>query len=163
MVCILLPCIWWVGRKAVSICELRKQTPTFRSFYGVIFQQPLYCHWAAHWTILITVCFSTSRDIAGRPRNRVTIADRDKLPNPVSGPPSFLVTCYLRLLLRGQRGHGFKLTTHLNLVARLRMNGAVTPLHHTPSWRAERQHYLIIKTQIQYSRAPIIRPKQNRL
>jgi len=42
------------------------------------------------------------------------------------------------LLLQGQSSLGVKLTTHLHLVLRLRMRGAV-PLHpYMPSWHAQR-------------------------
>jgi len=44
------------------------------------------------------------------------------------GPPSLLYSGYRGLLPRGWSGRGAKLTTHLHLVPRLRMSGAIPPL-----------------------------------
>jgi hypothetical protein len=51
------------------------------------------------------------------------------------GPSSLLFNGYQGLLSWGQSGRGMKLTTHLHLVSRSRMRGAIPPLPNTPSWR----------------------------
>jgi len=49
----------------VSSYGLSQQTPTFRRFYGVIFQQPLYCNWAAHRTQSISLRAGIALDARG--------------------------------------------------------------------------------------------------
>jgi hypothetical protein len=49
-------------------------------------------------------------------------------PERLWGPPSLLSNGYQGLCPWGQSGRGVKLTTHLHLVPRLRMRGAVPPL-----------------------------------
>jgi hypothetical protein len=51
------------------------------------------------------------------------------------GPFILLSSGYRRLFSQGQSGRGVKLTTHLHLVPRLLMRGAVPPLPQTYSWR----------------------------
>jgi len=53
-------------------------------------------------------------------------------PDQLWGPPSLLSNGYLGLLPWGQIGRVVKLTTHLQLVPRLRMCGDIPPLPHTP-------------------------------
>jgi hypothetical protein len=50
-------------------------------------------------------------------------------------PSSLLSNGYRGLFPCGQSGRGVKLTTHLRLVPRSRMRGAIHLLPHTPSWR----------------------------
>ena len=45
------------------------------------------------------------------------------------------------VLYRHQNGRGVMLTTHPYLALRLRISGAVPPLHQMLSWRAQRQFY----------------------
>jgi len=52
------------------------------------------------------------------------------------GPPSLLSDVYTRGSICGVKWLGMKLITHLHLVQRLRIHGAVTSLTHTPSWHA---------------------------
>jgi hypothetical protein len=49
---------------------------------------------------------------------------------------------------RGIKRRRVKLTTHLPLVSGLRMSGAVTPLPHMPSWRAQGQIYPLERNRI---------------
>jgi len=51
-------------------------------------------------------------------------------PNRFWGPPDVLYNGY-----RGQRGRGMKLTTHLILVPRSRMRGAIPSPPNSSSWR----------------------------
>jgi hypothetical protein len=50
------------------------------------------------------------------------------------GPPSLLTNSF-RGLSSGVKRQGIKLTTHLHVVPRLKMRGAIPSLHHTSSWR----------------------------
>ena len=62
---------------------------------------------------------------------------------------SFIVTIYIYILIsraggglpRRYSGRSVKLTLHPHLVPRLKTCGAMRPLLHTPSWRAEGQLY----------------------
>ena len=50
-------------------------------------------------------------------------------------------------LSQGQSGRGVKLTTHVHLVAKLRMSGGVPLVPYTPSWRGQGQIYIyLLKT-----------------
>jgi hypothetical protein len=78
----------WAVKDSVS-----QYKPTFRRFYGIVFQLLLYCNWAWYWTILITVYFSTSRDsvvrvyATGWTPEESPISGRDKRPTrPGLGP-----------------------------------------------------------------------------
>jgi len=51
-------------------------------------------------------------------------------PDLLWGPISLLSNSY-----RGWSGRGVNLTTHLHLVPRSRMHGAIPPLPNTSSWR----------------------------
>jgi len=51
------------------------------------------------------------------------------------GPISLLYNGYRGLLPRGQSNQGVNLTTHLHIVSRSIMCGAVSPLPNMPSWR----------------------------
>jgi hypothetical protein len=56
-------------------------------------------------------------------------------PEHLWGPPSLPSDGYRGVLPRRQSGCGVKITTHLHLVHRLRMRGAIPPIPHTFSWR----------------------------
>jgi hypothetical protein len=55
-------------------------------------------------------------------------------PDLFWGPPRILFNGYQSLSLE-VNGRGLKLTTHLHLVPRSRMRGAIPPLPNTPPWR----------------------------
>jgi hypothetical protein len=55
-------------------------------------------------------------------------------PDKLWGPPSLLSNGYHGFFPCGKSGLGMKLTTHLHLVPRSRMHGAIPPLPNTPPW-----------------------------
>lgn len=64
-----------------------------------------------------------------------------KCPHLVWGPHSLLITGYRGLFPRGKTS-GAGLFTDFRLLPLLGMSGAVTPLPHLPSWRAQGYFYL---------------------
>jgi hypothetical protein len=68
-------------------------------------------------------------------------------PDRLWGPPSLLSNGYLGIFLRDLGGRGVKLTTHLHLVPKLRIRGAIPPLHHTSSWRGDASYVLLPGTR----------------
>jgi hypothetical protein len=61
--------------------------------------------------------------------------------NRLWGPPNLLSNGYQMLFHPGHSEWGVKLNTHLYLVPRLRMRGAVSPLPHIFSWRRSINKY----------------------
>jgi len=85
----------------------------------------------------------------GRPGNRGSIVVSDynfcsfpKDSDSLWGPPSCQwvpSAAYTGV----KRPEGLRLTTHLQLVSRLRMNGVLLLIPHTPSWSGRRKFYLL--------------------
>jgi hypothetical protein len=63
------------------------------------------------------------------------------------GPPTFQAEGYC-----GRRRPGVKLTTQIQAVLRIRMRGAKSPLHHTPSWNTQAQISHLICYKINFIR-----------
>jgi hypothetical protein len=55
-------------------------------------------------------------------------------PDRLWGPHRFSYPVVPEALSRGVKGQGRELTTHFHLVLRLRMRGAIPPLHNMSSW-----------------------------
>jgi len=77
------------------------------------------------------------------------------------GPPSLLSNGYQRLFPWGYSGRGTKLTTHLQLVLRSRMRGAIPPLQQYVfmAWcsaKAQRQLYLYLKSYCKHLKNRIL-------
>jgi hypothetical protein len=76
----------------------------------------------------------------GRPSNRVRFQEKQifrfcKAPRQVLGPTQPPIQWATVTFLRGQSSRDVKVTTHLHLVPRLRMHGAIPALLHMSSWR----------------------------
>jgi len=56
-------------------------------------------------------------------------------PDRLWDPPTLLSSGYQWLFPWGYSGRGVKLITHLHLVSKSRMHGAIPLLPQTPSWR----------------------------
>jgi hypothetical protein len=74
--------------------------------------------WAEGWAI------KKVRTMSSRDKRLVT---PPKCPDHSWGPPSFIFNEYRELFPYGQCDRRVRLTTHLNLLARLRMSGAIPP------------------------------------
>jgi hypothetical protein len=83
------------------------------------------------------------RDRISRRRNFGSIPGRGKrfslFQNLQAGIGLNLPTAY------GKEWLGVKLTTHLQLVSKLLLNGAVFPVRHTPSWYAHGQPIFLLR------------------
>jgi hypothetical protein len=108
--------------KPCSFIKRRKES----TFYLCFFRLPVW--WS--WNIVVGVVSTPwvrrfCIRIAGNSYRFISVPGR---PYQLWGPPSFLFSGY-RGYYRGVNRPGVKLTTHLHLVLRWRMNGAVPLLH----------------------------------
>ena len=86
---------------------------------------------------------------AGWLRNHGSIPGRDKRffssnrTDQLWGPPNLLINEKQGLLPQSKVARGMKLTSHLQVVPRVRMCGAVLLLPFAPLWHAQEQVYLM--------------------
>jgi len=87
----------------------------------------LYCTYSVTFTYSFTASLNYRRSVLGRDNDEIFLFATVSRPalGPIQRVPG--------LLPRRWSGRGVKLTTHLHLIRKLRILGAISPLPHTPS------------------------------